>query len=180
MGSTVHLNCSLGGINCHFEILAGAFPLHFQLQCLPHIHITVRFLFAHRPLCLSFLIWPPPLTYSFHIHYIPITPTSMPIFFFSNIHLPTCSPSHSIFNPHTHHAHLSTPRTIHTHFPIPIKPIPPTFAWPHEPLQTFLPFHSIPHILIPITMPIFSHLMPTIPITVHAHHPYLHLLQPPH
>ena len=50
---------------------------------LSYVHATAP---SHRPLHLSFLIWPPPSTYSFHIHHIPITPTSIPIFLFSNIH----------------------------------------------------------------------------------------------
>ena len=45
-----------------------------------------------------------------------------------------------------HHTHLSPPNTLHTYFPIPIKPIPPTIAWPHKPLQMSPSFLSIPHI----------------------------------
>ena len=60
---------------------------------LSYVHATAPFPFAHRPLSLSFLIRPPPSTYSFHIHHIPITPTSMPIYFFS-ISINPCSVHH--------------------------------------------------------------------------------------
>ena len=56
------------------------------------------------------------------------------------------------------------PFSLH-HVPfIPIKPIPPTFAWPHKPLQTFLPFHHS-YSIIPITMPTSSY-PPYSPLTV--------------
>ena len=43
-----------------------------------------------------------------------------------------------------HHTHLSPPSTLHTYFPIPIKPIPPTIAWPCMATQTFANVSTIP------------------------------------